>query len=290
MAFPLSKLTHEFGRHEVDAKTGMEEFHAPTPHTFIQAAGYLKHTRARKHGKGVFFRGQTCLYPKMAPTLLRGITDGPTSVKRRATMKAFIDSVVFDRKAMRAVPPFCHEALLQHYGVKTTWLDVVDNIWVALWFACHRALTIGRSQEYLHFERRPLRNSCEDDDQFAYVALLESAYFSSVEDEPGHWRDDRSETIDLRIAAPSQFIRPHAQHGILIRRLSHKGLPVCDFSPLLVGVIRVELRDALDWIGSATTLSSHSLFPPAFYDYGYRELLEHVHPVSGLGCIHRVQT
>ncbi|MDP9123357.1 MAG: FRG domain-containing protein, partial [Pseudomonadota bacterium] len=107
---------------------------------------------------------------------------------------------------------------------------------------------------------------------------------------PGRFRDARSETIDLRVAAPSHFVRPHAQHGLLVRKLSKAGNPVGDNWPLHVGTIRVRLEAALDWLGDATTLTAHSLFPPAYYDYGYRELLLGVRPTSKLlGSIQRVQ-
>ena len=125
---------------------------------------------------------------------------------------------------------------------------------------------------------------------FAYVLLLESAYFDPTDGRPGHYRDGRSETIDLRVAVPSHFVRPHAQHGLLVRKLSKNGLPVCDCGALHVGTIRVDLAAALEWIGSAATLTSHSLFPPAYYDYGYRELLEFVRPTEKvIGHVHRVQ-
>ena len=126
--------------------------------------------------------------------------------------------------------------------------------------------------------------------EYAYILLLESAYFEPVQNKPGYYRDDRSETIDLRIAAPSHFVRPHAQHGVLVRRLSKNGLPVSDCRPLHIGTIRVDLATALDWLGVASTLSTHALFPPTFYDYGYRELLEYVKPKDQLlGSINRIQ-
>lgn len=287
--FPLSKLRHEFDRHDVDADTGIEVFHASSPHSLMQAAGYLKFTRAKLHRKGVFFRGQSSLYKTLSPTLLRGTTDGPKAVARRAELNDLLTTIDDEKKALTAVPVVCREALLQHYGIRTTWLDVVDNVWVALWFACHVARTSKAAREYLHFEKRFPRSLAKP--EYCYVLLLESAYFTGMDGCPGRFCDELSETIDLRVAAPSHFIRPHAQHGVLVRRLSKKsGLPKCDFGAMLVGVIRVNLADALEWLGSASTLTSHSLFPPAYYDYGYRELLENVTTGNGtLGSISRIQ-
>lgn len=289
--FPLSKLRHEHGKHVIDKTSGLQVFHVSTPHTLIQAAGYLKYTRGREYKKGVFFRGQTRLYSILSPTLLRGAQDGPQKVKRIALIDDFLKDLNEHKRALRAVDKQCQEALLQHYGIRTTWIDVVDNIWVALWFACNQAKAFTQGDnEYLHFEKRVDRLQSTGDPEYAYVLLLESAYFDSIEDHPGHYKDSRSETIDLRIAAPSQFIRPHAQHGLLVRSLSKKGLPVSDCSRLHVGTIRVNLNAALDWLGNASTLTCHSLFPPAYYDYGYRELLDSIQPQNNqLGFIHRVQ-
>jgi len=286
--YPLSKLTHEFGEHVIDEESGMEVFEAPTSHALIQAAGYLKYNLAKTTGQGVFFRGQSRLYKTLSPTLLRGIKDGPQKVKRCKLLQGLLDTIDAENLALRSVPKDCREPLLQHYGVRTTWLDVVDNIWIALWFACHSARAFGWPEEYLHFEKRIPDPRCAQ--EYAYVLLLASAYSNPITSQPGLFRSDRSETIDLRSAVPSHFVRPHAQHGLLVRRLSKTGLPVCDQLPLLVGTIRVRLEAALDWLGDAKTLTSHSLFPPVFYDYGYRELLSRVKPLhQELGSIQRMQ-
>lgn len=288
--YPLATLKHEFADHVVDAKSGVQVLHVRTPHALTQAAGYLKYVRAKEFGKGVFYRGQTGLYSALGPSLLRGLKDGSEAVaKRRKLLKDLLKRLDAPAGPLRAVAPECREAVLQHYGIRTTWLDVVDNLWVALWFACHEAQVAPWPEGYLHFEKRVQRGL--HGAEYCYVLLVESAYFQPVPGQPGRYSDQLTETIDLRVAAPSHFVRPHAQHGMLVRRLSKKSqLPGCDFSSLLAGIIRVDLADALDWLGSAATLTSHSLFPPAFYDYGYRELLGGVVPGnSALGSIHRVQ-
>jgi len=271
---------------ETDAGSGLEVLHVDNSHALIQAAGYLKYTLANKKKKGVFFRGQNKLYSGLTPSLLRGVKDGAPNAKRRARLNEFLTQLDADKKVLRAVSPNCREALLQHYGIRTTWLDVVDNVWIALWFACHQALAKGWPEEYLHFEKRTPGVG----PQYAYLLLLESAFFEPKDGQPGHYRDERSETIDLRVAAPSHFVRPHAQHGLLIRRLSKTGLPVSDCRPLIAGIIRTDLANAIGWMGNASTLVAHSIFPPAYYDSGYLELLKGVVPKHrDLGSIHRIQ-
>jgi hypothetical protein len=288
--FSLSKLTHQFGKSAIDKTSGLEVFDVLNSHAMIQAAGYLKHVTAKKSSQGVFFRGQSKLYGSLSPTLYRDVKSGKpisdASVGRRRILLAdFLESINAESK-MRAVAPESREALLQHYGIRTTWLDVVDNIWVALWFACHIAQSFGWPEQFLHFEKRVTENNGKD--EYAYVLLLASAYFNSTS--PGYYQNNRTETIDLRVAAPSHFIRPHAQHGLLVRKLNARGTPAIDASPLHVGTIRIKLSLALDWLGTASTLTNHTLFPPAFYDYGYQELLKDIKPSEkNLGSIFRIQ-
>ncbi|WP_420914265.1 FRG domain-containing protein [Comamonas aquatica] len=44
---------------------------------------------------------------------------------------------------------------MQHYGLNTTWIDIVDNIWVALWFACHEA-RCTKDGKFIHYQREYL--------------------------------------------------------------------------------------------------------------------------------------
>ena len=180
------------------------------------------------------------------------------------------------------------EPILQHYGLKTRWLDVVDNVWIALWFGCYTAHSIGKYREYLHFEKRIVRHT-KPDMSFAYILLLEAAARPDNELGPGCFRDADSATIDLRIAAPSHFVRPHAQHALVVKALDEKGRAPIDFSQLLAGIIRVDLADALEWLGSGDMLSVHALFPPPLYDVGYQEILnDFTESNKILGAIHHI--
>ena len=285
----LESLTNEHSEHTIDEKSGEEVLHIDSSHTLIQAAGYLKYELAKRDNKNVYFRGQRKIYDTLRPSLFRGIKRTNKLQDWRDKINNFIDNIHDKGNALRAVRKGCSEALLQHYGIKTTWIDVVDNIWVALWFSCHRAMTYGSPEKYLHFERREPDYYRSERPEYAYILLMASANQPS-NNFPGHYKDDDTETIDLRVAAPSNFVRPHAQHGVLVRKLSINGLPVGDCSDMHVGTIRIDLPTALTWIGSAKTLDSHSLFPPAFYDYGYRELLEDINPDDKeLGAIDRIQ-
>lgn len=270
--YPLNKLSLRHASNQTDPTTGAQVLHVTRPHALIQAAGYLKHVRAAQFDKRVYFRGQRKLYPSLPPSAYRDARTPQMRSERAKQIDAVLNRIRDGDEALRAVDERAREPILQHYGMNTRWLDVVDNVWVALWFACHTAHSHGRYNEYLHYERRVERREAMGE-RFAYILLLEVAGATWAGVGPGWYRDDDSVALDLRIAAPSQFVRPHAQHGLVAQALSHAGKVAADFSSLVVGIIRIDLADALDWLGIGHMLSVHALFPPSFYDVGYKELL-----------------
>ncbi len=285
---PLDALTHEHAYLEPVPSVDYNVYHAKKPYVLVQAAGYLKHIRAKSHNKSVYFRGQNKLYPTIPPTLYRGITKPQARDKRDAEMQVLLKDIRKSQQVLRAVSDHVQEPILQHYGLKTRWLDVVDNVWIALWFACYTALSFGKHGEYLHFEKRIIRH-VKPDVRFAYILLLEAAATPDAKLGAGCFKDGDSATIDLRIAAPSHFVRPHAQHGLVVKALDKEGRAPIDFSPLLAGIIRVDLADALEWLGSGDMLNVHALFPPPPYDFGYQEILNNLSASNKfLGAIHRI--
>ena len=51
------------------------------------------------------------------------------------------------------------------------------------------------------------------------------------------------------------------QHGILIRKKHDDEYVSEDYAALIQGVLRVNLEDALLWLGEGEMLSVHTLFP-----------------------------
>ena len=210
------------------------------------------------------------MYPSLSPTLFRGISGRQAAQATRVTERnRFMKMIVDNSPIFSTFPKFAHEPLLQHYGLSTTWIDLVDNIWVALWFACNQAHVSGKNSEYLHFERR--RPSGAND--FAYVLLVAANSRQQV-GVPGLYKGPVTELVDLRVACPSIFLRPHAQHGVLFRKRGVGQTRPVDYSDRIRGMIRMSLADALEWLGAAPTLGTHSLFPPPYYDHGYKFLLD----------------
>lgn len=160
------------------------------------------------------------------------------------------------------------EPLLQHYGIVTRWLDVVDNVWVALWFACHDQ--VGRDGFAYHLRRSVGQ---EGVDAEAYIAVLSTGEVGQTAI-PGYRVGPQTRVVDLRYGVPSVYLRPHAQHGLLVAPAK---LPVHSNGSLISQVlayVRVKLSDALGWLGEGGMTTTHVLFPPAARDDGYKRLLE----------------
>lgn len=260
-------------------ENGVDVLDVEESHALIMAAGYLKHNSS----EGVYFRGQNKMYAELRPSLYRSVSGVAGRSSREVSLKTKIKEYreacsVFNKFEDHVVEP-----LLQHYGLQTTWLDLVDNIWVALWFACFEAKST-KDGHFLHFQKRVIN----EENKFAYIYLVGVDLTHRDRKKPGYWNGNDTELIDLRIAAPSYFLRPHAQHGLLFRcKGSTGGGRKLDYSKQIRGIVRIPLEKAFDWLGTGQTVGVHSLFPPAFYDNGYKILLQSgVKPSLNVGCVH----
>lgn len=148
----FEKLNSPYAK--MEDESGHRVLHVWSPHVLVQAAGYLKHTLAAGSPCSVLFRGQGKLYDTLMPRLYRGVTSQKMKMERDEALQRYLDTVRSQGTVMKAVADRIWEPLLQHYGIRTKWLDLVDNVWVALWFACHNAVVTGECGEYLHFEQR----------------------------------------------------------------------------------------------------------------------------------------
>jgi len=264
----LAKITIRNTKHLTE-ESGWGVLHVRDTHALVQAAGYLKYTCAQ-NGEVAFFRGQTRTHETLVPTLFRNAGESQNAqAKRVAARNRLIEQIRSKCSILKDFSRSVHEPLLQHYGISTTWIDLVDNIWVALWFACHRAHISGKKSEYLHFERR---NVVPGVHEFAYILFVAADNTST--NLPGFYKGENTEFTDLRVVCPSIFLRPHSQHGILFRLRGQGPKRPTDYSKQIRGIVRIDLSDALTWLGNAPTLGMHALFPPPYYDHGYKILLD----------------
>ena len=148
-------------------------------------------------GRRVFLRGCCQDYPRSFPSLFR---DGETLCSdpksRWLAYKCILrnlrstDSLNGNRWRRENLG-----AVLQHYGIRTPWLDVVSNIYTATWFATHK----------VDDSRDPsCRAVRRNENQYGWISLYSGTG-------PGL---PPLAVVDLGEAHSSQHVRPHAQHGL----------------------------------------------------------------------------
>src|ERR1700691_3534391 len=86
------------------------------------------------------FRGQTSYHPKMLPSGLR-----PNGIFRKHIWRSYMQAIAFGMPRASsevADSPLFNiwiEAMAQHYGTGSRFLDVTCQLEIALWFALHEA-------------------------------------------------------------------------------------------------------------------------------------------------------
>lgn len=236
-----------------------------------------------KYGN-VFLRGQTDVYnSQMKPSILRNITSSNTA---NTSLKEIVDSFKRNNEHFENVDDTILHPVLQHYGIHTNWLDIVDNIWVALWFGSHCMQTTTVNHHRSEKKDKTSRHgaSPKECDQFirftpsptpfTYIFLLLSDGVNetySGEYRSGIYEGRKTVLVDIRKVVPSIFIRPHAQHAYAIK--SKETNPNA-LSNCVVGVAKLWTRNVLEWIGKSSVLSLSTLYPSLFDDAGFLSLLE----------------
>ena len=167
------------------------------------------------------------------------------------------------------------ESVLQHYSRGTTCLDLVDNVWTALWFGYHEYVE-GKYKAGIYVTYKPrsefARSGCLVD-EYQYILLFTVAARINIR-QKGVMKPLYNYVIDLREALPSIFVRPHAQHAWILK--SNKVLMDKDnnFANNVIAALRIRTKDACEWLGNGKSLEINSLFFSPIFDYGYDTLLE----------------
>ena len=300
-------------------KTKVPIYEAKSLHGFNQIIGYAKY-KFRDYGY-VYYRGECKLHKTLLPSIFRNHT---RLNKANDSVGAVLNAMYTDAKLYKElglsglnkpIANYVMEGMIQHYGVKTRYIDIVDNHWIALWMGLYEAkATLDKSVPYYRYKKReiPLEKYAtlfttmydkwhsktnyptehcglfEIDElikkQFSggipaselyqYVLLLAIPY-TKKHIEKGIAATDSFVTVDLRQALPSIFLRPHAQHGLVVKKRIGKPSNVADYDMAteIIGIVRVRIDRAASWIGDGFLLSQDNLFPPPAYDFGYDILL-----------------
>ncbi len=249
-----------------------------------QLIGHTKFNN-KEYGE-VLYRGETKLHSGLVPSLFRGCK-GTTRWDQVSPLVNKILKSDEIKNAMNAggdhkLARHKAEGMLQHYGIQTRFIDLVDNHWVALWMGLNKCCETKKIQHYYHYERRRIPlvelvtgKPIKDEDLYQYILML--ALPKSVNPPiDGIELTDEFVKIDLRQALPSVFLRPHSQHGLVARKKVNpsKYAKDYDMATQVIGILRIRIDFADQWLGNGQLLSQDNLFPNAMNDYGYDLLLQ----------------
>lgn len=276
-----------------------------TVSAFNQIIGFAKFINS-EYGN-VYYRGVSGLYDNILPALMRdranGMPDDLIKILKRITHDDFFVSSLKLRETIKAKKPEEHiqnqsierlnkytvEALLQHYVGKTRFLDVVDNHWIALWMGMHKFKMHGKGNIFCECMKRRISIGdvleCIDKnlvdyktDIYVYVILMAMPHASSKPIYGINETEDFVE-VDLRKALPSIYLRPHAQHALVIRKNDKNNIlkeaKYYDMADQVVGILRVRIDIADEWLGQGKLMTQENIFPSPSLDQGYNTLLMH---------------
>lgn len=193
----------------------------------------------------VFLRGQVDHHDKMLPSLFRNSDADPQDLLAAEARFANRVSQEIPVKRFRGVKL---PALLQHYGFRTSWLDAVDNIFIASWFA---------TREF----RRKSDSSTEvvnSTKKYAWLFLIATKLGSN-----------ELSNLDLRLESHPLSTRPHIQHGISLRPSNSTGEDLCNF---VVATVRFPIAN---YTTTGALFTDALLFPGPDVDHTLRLLLDH---------------
>ncbi len=260
----------------------------PMTHLSSDLVGFtpLDNIRMKKQGGGMnYVHGgislQECVVPVIEFKNMR-----TTSKKFVDVKKATLELISQSRKVNPNdidTSKIKIEGMLQHYGVPTRFIDVVDNHWVALWMGLNQTDRPKQYNQYYHYTERSIPlvelakgDPLPDDLLFQYILLI-AVPFSNSRTFTGIQSSADYIEVDLRQALPSTFLRPHAQHGLVLRRKVHQpascGTDAYDMAPAVIGIIKIRIDKVHEWMGNGKLLTQNNLFPPPAYDYGYDLLI-----------------
>lgn len=251
-------------------------------HALNQLIGYAKFIN-RSYGD-VYYRGESKLHDALRPSIFRG----RSTTSAVEGLNKLIKTIANDTKMQHQLKLDTSdsfstfntiEALIQHYGVKTRYLDVVDNHWVALWMGLYKNETVKQIYNYCHYVKRTIpiidainQQKILDEDLYQYILLI-AVPGHSERINNGIYVSDRIIELDLRQALPSIFLRPHAQHGLVIRKKQYNTANETDMADHVIGIIKIRIDCAQEWLGEGKLLTQENLFPAPSYDFGYDMLL-----------------
>ena len=249
-----------------DSGNSIDITHVKSIHALNQLVGYVKYVN--RGDSRIYFRGQTKLYPALRASIFRNSKTESSVGVRNSSIGSYIAECSKAVSSISNLSRYAKEPLLQHYGIKTRWLDLVDNLWIAIWFGLHEYKTQYLDRYYEFVYQRA------DSDGYLYIYLMANDAFVEKDSSPGLFVGSKTSVIDLRVSSPSIFLRPHSQHALLMKSRVNDSLDDIDLSNHLVHIVKISVADARDWLGSGRLITAENIYPSPLYDHGYGLLLE----------------
>lgn len=234
--------------------------------SLVQLFGFLKYRSKSR----VLLRGQTASFAThLQPSAFRGGKPwNLVSTELEDLLNVIRERCSIDTDADHRPST---EPLLQHYGLRTRWLDVVDSIPHALFFALNNPVYGDTSAYPEQSHKREWGYvyiiDCRNDSALTSVKVPKNG---GEEECMGIWRaEDGFMLCDLRRAKPSKALRPHAQHGWLCRVPDGR----TDLDDHIMVRVRIPHKAASTWVGG-DSFSWNAMFPGSELDRNYKRLLE----------------
>ena len=202
----------------------------------------------------VFLRGCTRHYGQSVPSLFRDNfgeqCDNGTLSKRWSAYQKLLNELNSGLKGIRWTRDK-RGAVLQHYGIRTPWLDLVRNLYTAIWFANHEFETRGSCRVAVPSKQR-----------YGWISLYMK-------------REGENSPIvgDLWSEQSSRHLRPHVQQGMsLAMQNDNAQSPQSkqDFKKYQVAEVR--FPNSKQWRLHGHMFSTRFLFPSPEHDDSLRQL------------------
>ncbi len=240
---------------EVRSNENRDYVYLEDPILLARLVGFVKNKLGKPQtGCLIYLRGQTSDHPGMVPSLFRNLDIPEDDFYIR--LKAY-EELIRGLLKIKNIKRFKGEvggALLQHYGINTPWLDLVDNLFIALWFACHqRTKTVPYS--YLP----------SNQDKYGWLYLLR---FENSPIQKGISEGRNTRWCNLQTNQTSLSLRAHVQHGIF-GTIQNNNSQNFDLNELIVASIKFPItKEFLNIVSIPPTF----LFPSTYHDNTYKYL------------------
>lgn len=250
---------------------------------FVKLIGHAKYLN-REYGR-VLLRGQCIDYKSMKPAAYRSsisradadarVTEMVSILKRDKGLNAKKQPTPNIQSFVKCFNPLVYEAILQHYCFETRLLDVLDNIWVTLWFASHRRMKDEElCPDYSNCKQcHESARYVESTGEYSYVYLIGIPAERGQCERCGIEEGKKHCLIDIRRACPSTILRPHMQHGLVIGFYDKKRFKE-SYAEQIIAIIRIKTQNCLEWLRNDKTLTPSTLFPCPMFDEMYKMILK----------------